>query len=31
MHLLNLTKKQILWVFLAVYFFAALVGGLIML
>jgi steroid 5-alpha reductase family enzyme len=31
MQLLNLTKKQTLWVFLAVYFFAALVGGLIML
>lgn len=31
MQLLNLTKRQTLWVFLAVYFFSALVGGLIML
>ncbi len=31
MQLLNLTKKQTLWVFLAVYFFASLIGGLIML
>ncbi|MFA7075602.1 MAG: DUF1295 domain-containing protein [Candidatus Izemoplasmatales bacterium] len=31
MNLINLTKKQTLWVFVAVYFLAALIGGLIML